>query len=126
MQKEAELEEIVKLVGMDALSATDRLLLETARSVREDYLHQDAFHEVDTFTSVKKQYLMLLLVLKFYDLSLDALKRGADIEKIAGLSVRDKISRFKYALEDEIKAEYERISKELERETEKLKEVGED
>ena len=126
LQKEAELEEIVKLVGMDALSATDRLLLETARSVREDYLHQDAFHEVDTFTSVKKQYLMLLLVLKFYDLSLDALKRGADIEKIAGLSVRDKISRFKYALEDEIKAEYERISKELERETEKLKEVGED
>ena len=70
LNDEAELDEIVKLVGMDALSAPDRLKLEAARSIREDYLHQDAFHEVDTYTSLDKQYLMMDLVLQFYDVSL--------------------------------------------------------
>ena len=69
LQEEAELDEIVKLVGMDALVASDRLKLEVARSIREDYLHQDAFHEVDTYASLEKQCIMMRLVLKFYDLA---------------------------------------------------------
>lgn len=80
LSDEASLDEIVKLVGMDALSPTDRLKMETARSIREDFLHQLAFHEVDTYSSLRKQYLMMKLVLRFYDGSLDALKKGADIE----------------------------------------------
>ena len=82
LSDEASLDEIVKLVGMDALSPTDRLKMETARSIREDFLHQLAFHEVDTYSSLRKQYLMMKLVLRFYDGSLDALKKGADIEKL--------------------------------------------
>lgn len=78
LSDEASLDEIVKLVGMDALSPTDRLKMETARSIREDFLHQLAFHEVDTYSSLRKQYLMMKLVLRFYDGSLDALKKGAD------------------------------------------------
>ena len=74
LSDEASLDEIVKLVGMDALSPTDRLKMETARSIREDFLHQLAFHEVDTYSSLRKQYLMMKLVLRFYDGSLDALK----------------------------------------------------
>ena len=76
LSDEASLDEIVKLVGMDALSPTDRLKMETARSIREDFLHQLAFHEVDTYSSLRKQYLMMKLVLRFYDGSLDALKKG--------------------------------------------------
>ncbi len=116
LQNEAELEEIVKLVGMDALSAPDRLTLETARSIREDYLHQDAFHEVDTYTSVEKQYLMMKLILKYYDLSSDALSKGADIEKLVGLEVRERIGRFKYTPTDKINDEYNNISQELKNE----------
>ena len=109
LQNEAELEEIVKLVGIDALSASDRLVLEAARSVREDFLHQDAFHEVDTYTSLEKQYLMLKLVLEFFDLSSEALKHGADIDKISALPSRERIGRFKYIKEAEIKKEYDDI-----------------
>lgn len=83
LQEESELEEIVKLVGMDALSPSDRLKLEAARSIREDYLHQNAFDEVDTYTSLNKQYLLMELILAFYDKSLEALGKGAAIEKIS-------------------------------------------
>ena len=113
LQKEAELEEIVKLVGMDALSAKDRLVLETSRSVREDYLHQNAFHEVDTYTPLKKQYLMMKLILKFYDLAKDALEKGADIEEISDLKVREKIGRFKYIANDNILDEYKDIEEDM-------------
>ena len=98
------------------LSAPDRLTLETARSIREDYLHQDAFHEVDTYTSVEKQYLMMKLILKYYDLSSDALSKGADIEKLVGLEVRERIGRFKYTPTDKINDEYNNISQELKNE----------
>ena len=110
LQNEAELEEIVKLVGMDALSAPDRLTLETARSIREDFLHQDAFHEVDTFTSVRKQYLMMKLILMYYDLSSEALTCGADIETLVSLPVREKIGRYKYTHQDSVEKEFESIS----------------
>ncbi len=113
LQNEAELEEIVKLVGMDALSAPDRLVLETSRSIREDFLHQDAFHEVDTYTSLEKQYMMMSLVLEYYDLAAEALRSGAEIQDLESLSVRERIGRFKYTPQDKIKAEYDDIIKAL-------------
>ncbi len=113
LQEEAELEEIVKLVGMDALSAPDRLKLEAARSIREDYLHQNAFHDTDTYTSLKKQYLLMKLILAFYDRSNAAINDGASIEKIVAMPVREKIGRFKYVKEDEIQKSFDEISAEL-------------
>lgn len=113
LNDEAELDEIVKLVGMDALSAPDRLKLEAARSIREDYLHQDAFHEVDTYTDLHKQYLMMELVLHYYDMSLDYLGKGVNIEKIVKLPVRERIGRFKYIPLDKVDAEFEEIIKNL-------------
>ncbi len=111
LQDEAELEEIVKLVGMDALSAPDRLKLETARSIREDFLHQNAFHDTDTYTPLKKQFKMMKLILEFYDVALEALNKGADVEKLVNLPVREKIGRYKYTDLEKIEAEYEEISK---------------
>ena len=119
LQSEAELEEIVKLVGMDALSAPDRLTLETARSIREDFLHQDAFHEVDTFTSVEKQLLMMRLILSYYDMAADALGKGADIEELVSLAVREKIGRYKYTPQENIEKEFADITAELETEINK-------
>ena len=110
LSDEAALDEIVKLVGMDALSAPDRLKMEAARSIREDFLHQLAFHEVDTYSSLKKQYYMMKLVTEFYDESLDALGKGADIEDIVKLPVRVSIGRFKYIHEDNIDDEYAAVS----------------
>ncbi len=113
LQDEAELEEIVKLVGMDALSAPDRLKLEASRSVREDFLHQDAFHETDTYTSLHKQLVMMRLVLEFYDRSLEALRSGVDIEKISSMPVRERIGRIKYIAEKQIDSEYSAIIAQL-------------
>ena len=109
LSDEASLDEIVKLVGMDALSPTDRLKMETARSIREDFLHQLAFHEVDTYSSLRKQYLMMKLVLHFYDGSLDALKKGADIEKLVSIPSRESIGRFKYVHEKDIEDTYKTV-----------------
>ncbi len=108
LSDEASLEEIVKLVGMDALSATDRLKMEAARSIREDFLHQLAFHEVDTYTSLKKQFYMMSLVLEFYDKALAALDMNANIEKLVSIPSREAIGRFKYIKEDDIDAEFEK------------------
>ena len=108
LSEEASLEEIVKLVGMDALSPSDRLKMEAARSIREDFLHQLAFHEVDTYTSLKKQDLMMKLVLGFYDMANDALKLGASIDRLASLPSREAIGRFKYVREEDIDAEFKK------------------
>ena len=113
LQEEAELEEIVKLVGMDALSAPDRLKLEAARSIREDYLHQNAFDDTDTYTSLNKQYLMMELILAFYDKSAEGLDKGAAIEKIVSMPSRERIGRFKYTPENKIDSEYTEILAEL-------------
>ncbi|MGF7144620.1 V/A-type H+-transporting ATPase subunit A [Anaerotaenia torta] len=113
LNDEAELEEIVKLVGMDALSAPDRLKLEAARSIREDYLHQDAFHEVDTYTDLQKQYLMMELVLHYYDAALEALGKGVSIDSLVKLEVRENIGRFKYVSKDRIDSECEDILQKL-------------
>ena len=118
LQEESELDEIVKLVGMDALSAPDRIKLEAARSIREDYLHQDAFHEVDTFTSLEKQLLMMKLVLAFYDKATAALKNGVSVNKLFALPAREQIGRFKYLNEQEVQKEYENILSRLDAEIE--------
>lgn len=113
LQEEAELEEIVKLVGMDALSPKDRLKMETARSIREDFLHQLAFHEVDTYTSLNKQLDMMRLILEYYDRCSEALEKGADIEKLSVLPVREAIGRFKYTKEEDVQKEYGKVIAEL-------------
>ncbi len=121
LQEEAELDEIVKLVGMDALSSGDRLKLEAARSIREDYLHQDAFHDVDTYTSLVKQHYMLRLVLAYYDLGAKALQKGADIDELSALPVRERIGRIKYVMEDEVAKEYDSVYAEMQDEISHLK-----
>lgn len=113
LQEEAELNEIVQMVGMDALSAPDRLKMEAARSIREDFLHQNSFHEIDTYTSLEKQYLMMKLVLKFYEDGVEALDKGADVNGLIKMEVRERIGRFKYTLNDDIQKEYDAITKEL-------------
>ena len=115
LQEEASLNEIVKMVGMDALSPQDRLKMEAARSIREDFLHQNSFDEVDTYTSLRKQYYMMKLVYAFYEQGVDALKDGANINEIVALSVREDIGRYKYTLEADIDSEYEKVSEELHR-----------
>lgn len=113
LQEEAELEEIVKMVGMDALSAPDRLKMEASRSIREDYLHQNSFHEIDTYTSLKKQEMMMELVLGFYEQSAEALREGADVEALIKMPVREAIGRFKYTEENKLDGEFKRISDQL-------------
>ncbi len=120
LNDEAELEEIVKLVGMDALSAPDRLKLEAARSIREDFLHQDAFHEVDTYTDLSKQYLMMELVLSYYDIALEGLKNGVSIEALVKLPVRERIGRFKYISKDKVQQEYDTIIQTIHKEIDAL------
>ncbi len=122
LQDEAELQEIVQLVGMDALSPADRLKLEAARSIREDYLHQDAFHEVDTYTPLEKQFMMMGLILAYYDKAVEALEKGADIEDIVNAPVREKIGRYKYTANERIKEEYTAIAAQLESELDSLTE----
>jgi len=102
LQQEAELEEIVRLVGLDALSPENRLLMEAARSIREDFLHQNAFHPVDTFTSLKKQFKMLNIILYFYKRAEKALKNNVLINDIAKMTVREKIAQAKFIPEEEI------------------------
>ncbi len=116
LQDEAELNEIVQMVGMDALSPGDRLKMEASRSIREDYLHQNSFHDVDTYTSLEKQFLMMKLVLGYYDKSLEALNKGAGINSLISLPVREAIGRFKYTVEENVKSEFDRINEELEHE----------
>nr|WP_288664263.1 V-type ATP synthase subunit A [uncultured Dorea sp.] len=116
LQEEAELNEIVQMVGMDALSLTDRLKMEAARSIREDFLHQNSFHEIDTYTPLRKQYLMMKLVLAFYEKSVDALNKGADMNTLIAMPVREKIGRYKYTTDDDIESEYKNVEEELDKE----------
>ena len=116
LQEEAELQEIVNLVGMDALSAFDRLKLETARSVREDYLHQNAFDPTDTYTSLNKQLLMMKTILSFFNKAKAALDKGANIELLVNLPSRERIGRFKYVSENNINDEFEQIEAQLDSE----------
>jgi len=116
LHEESELQEIVQLVGMDALSPADRLKLEAARSIREDFLHQDAFHEVDTYSPLEKQYAMLTLTLSYYDACRAALERGVAIGELVRLPVREAIGRFKYLPSDGVEAGREEIERQLDAE----------
>ena len=120
LQEESELDEIVKMVGMDALSPADRMKLEAARSIREDYLHQNAFHEVDTYTPPKKQYLMMKLILEYYDVCCDALKNGADVEALSSMPVREEIGRYKYTENDDIDEKYSKVLADIKKQAEEI------
>ena len=125
LQEEAELDEIVRLVGMDALSSKDRLTMETAKIVREDYLHQNAFHEVDTFTSMRKQFLMLKLIYEFNRLAGEAIASYADLNEILNCSCKEKIGRAKYIEEENLSA-FDEIFKTMTTELKALAEGGND
>ena len=126
LSEEAELEEIVRLVGMDALSASDRLKMEAARSIREDFLHQLAFHEIDTYSSLEKQLLMMRLVMAYYNKSCACLDEGGNIEKIVSIPSRESIGRFKYTSENSIRERFDEIIAALDAELEEAKKEDED
>ena len=113
LQEESSLLEVVRLVGSDALPFSDRLTLEAARSIREDYLHQNAFHEVDTYASLTKQYRMLRLIMDYYKLSLSALEQGVEFSKLESLPVREGIGRSKYIPEEEVQTAFDALDRQL-------------
>ena len=110
LQDESKLNEIVQMVGMDALSPADRLKMEAAKSIREDFLNQNSFDEVDTYSSLRKQYLMMRLVMSFYEKAKAALEKGANVEDLIAMPSREPIGRFKYIPEDKIEDEFTRIN----------------
>lgn len=124
LQEEANLDEIVRLVGVDALSPKDRMIMETAKSIREDYLHQDAFHEVDTFASLNKQCTMLKLLLDAHDLALRAIDEDIEVDDILELPAREAISRSKY-IEESNMAKFDELAKQMADEIESLISEGE-
>lgn len=119
LEEEDKLKEIVRLVGIDALSKDERMVMETAKSLREDFLHQNAFHEIDTYASMEKQFKMLRTIIRFHELGMDALHGGAGMTDVFNLAVREKIARMRYfdekniddidSIEEEIKSEIGRI-----------------
>ena len=121
LQQEAELEEIVRLVGLDALSSDNRLIMETARSIREDFLHQNAFHEIDTYTSFQKMSKLMELIKFFHQLGKDALEQGVNIRDIAALPVRETIARAKFIHEDKM-GDIDKIKDEISKGFKELKE----
>ena len=120
LQKEAELDEIVKLVGIDSLSVDDRVTMDTAKAIREDYLHQNAFHEVDTYTSLQKQYRMLKLIMMFHDVAKDLVKKGAGINQITQMAVKERIGRAKYTPEADVALEFGQIEQLIIREADSV------
>ena len=126
LQEEAELNEIVQLVGVDGLSKVDRLKLEACKMIREDYLHQNAFDDIDTYTSTNKQFKMLGLILEYYKSGLRALEADVEFNKVASMPIREEIGRFKYFEEKDVDAEYENVTGKLESAVDELiKEAGE-
>ena len=117
---------MVQLIGEDALSAPDRLKMEAARSIREDLLQQNAFMEEDTYTSLHKQYMLMKLVMSFYDLCGEALEKGADINKLIAMDVREPIGRFKYTAEKDVDARFKEIEQKLVQEVDTITAQKED
>lgn len=126
LQSEAELEEMVKLVGIDAISSSDRLTLEVARSIREDFLQQNAFDKDDSYTPIKQQYALLSLIFTFGDKSLEALSEGLEIDAVADMKVREKIARAKSVPDTDFEKVYKEIEAEIENELQELKRHKED
>ncbi len=121
LEKEAELQEIVQLVGQDALPESDRALLEVARMIREDYLQQHAYHEIDSYCSIEKQYLMLKIIMKFYQEVNKAIESGVGANRIAAVKVKDEIARMKYTPNQDFPKRYEEFIQSIEREFESLR-----
>jgi V/A-type H+-transporting ATPase subunit A len=113
LQKEAELQDIVQLVGYDALPESEKGVMDLAKMIREDYLQQSAYDPVDTYTSVRKQYLMMKTILDFGRMEAEAIRSGAQALQIAGLPVKTKIARIKWTPEDQTEALIQEISKEM-------------
>ena len=116
LQEESSLNEIVRLVGIDALSDKDRITMETAKSLREDYLHQDAFNDIDTYASLHKQYVMLKLILSCHHESLLALENNADLDDVISISSKEAIGRFKYTPENEVDEKAAIVEKKMKQE----------
>ncbi|MDI3525102.1 MAG: V/A-type H+/Na+-transporting ATPase subunit [Candidatus Atribacteria bacterium] len=112
LQQEAELEEIVRLVGVESLSSRERFILEIARSIREDFLQQNAFQEIDTYTSLKKQYLMLSTILVYYQEGMQAIEQGLPLKELLAIPARERIGRMKYVPEEELE-KIERLAEEI-------------
>ena len=126
LQEEANLNEIVRLVGIDALGFKDRITMECARSIREDFLHQNSFHEVDTYTSLEKQYDMLKLILSWYDKALSMADKHVSLDRLIDMPVREQIGRAKYIPEAERKEKFAELNKELDEAFAQLTEEGDD
>jgi len=123
LQEESKLNEIVRLVGVDSLDFSDRLTLDCARSIREDFLHQNAFDEVDTYTSLNKQYGMLKAILTWYHESQESLKQNVGYNKLINMKILERIGRMKYIKEDKFNVEFEDIMKDMKNEFEELRKV---
>jgi len=121
LQKEAELQEIVQLVGADALPARERVTLEVARMIREDFLQQNAYHAIDSFCSLEKQYLMAKIIRQWYDYASEAIEHGIGLEKLGGMKIKDAIARMKYVPSEEFRERYEGIIRDMKDEFEVLK-----
>lgn len=121
LQQEAELQEIVQLVGPDALPERERAVLDSARMIREDFLQQSAYHDVDTFTSFKKDYLMMKVILHFSDSEIQAVESGVPLSRVLGIKVRDRIGRMKEVPEDKSEQELNQILKDMDEEFKKLR-----
>lgn len=126
LQEEAKLEEIVKLVGINAISNSDRMKMEAAKCIREDFLHQNAFHKTDTYTSLNKQFYLMSLILEYYELSTDAISSGATSSELAAIPIKEQIGRFKYFEDSEIEEKYKEISQQIKIEIGKLKNGGDE
>ncbi|MHC1623403.1 MAG: V-type ATP synthase subunit A [Candidatus Methanospirareceae archaeon] len=121
LQKESELQEIVQLVGADALPPRERGTLEVARMIREDFLQQNAYHDIDSFCSLEKQYLMARIILHWYNHANELIERGIGMEKIDGMKIKSTIARMKYVPSEEFGAKYEEIMRDMKDEFEAVK-----
>ena len=126
LQEEAKLEEIVKLVGINAISNADRMKMEAAKCIREDFLHQNAFHKTDTYTSLQKQFYMMSLIMEYYELAADAISNGATSSELTSIPVKEQIGRFKYFNDSEVEKKYKEISEQMQIEIGKLKNGGDE
>ena len=125
LQQESSLQEIVRLIGRDGLSDDDKLKLDVTKSLREDFLQQNAFHETDAFCPMEKQDLMLDTILYFYDKSLEALSDGANLDELEELEVKEKITRLKL-IKDENLEEFDQVKEQIDRECKEAVAKGED
>ena len=109
LQKEAEIEEVVKLIGINSISAHDRIKLDTAKMIREDFLQQNAFHENDSYSKLKKQFFLMKLIYFYYKKAIEAVEKGVKIKEIVAVKAKQKVARFKFLSDLEFEAEFEQI-----------------